>query len=163
MPRALSATITTELDHATPDHVRLVQIGFPGMTLRYSTHQELEWDGQTWYPLGIQIDSVSAEAASLVLRNEDNFVSALVLAAPLDEVPVVIYDWYNGDAEQIFYGTLDGAPLIDNPVRLSARGHRGAPTYPTQRIAAPDFAHITPAGTVIKWGDDQLVLEVQGQ
>jgi len=163
MPRQVSLTIATELDKPTPHHVRLLEIGFPGHTLRYSTHEQITWEDSLWHPLGVTIENVSATEATFALRNEDNSISALVLTLPLDEVPVRILDWYGGDAEQIHVGLLNGAPQIGNPVRLSSRGHRGAPMYPNERIAAPEFPHITPAGTVIRWGNDQLVLEVRGR
>lgn len=160
MPRTLHATIAAEITRATPHHLRLVELTFPNATLRFSTHEQVQWDGELWVP-GVTVESVSAAQASFSLRNEDSSISALVLTQPLDAVQVRILAWYAGEAEEIHVGVLDGAPQISDPVRLSSRGHRGVPMYPVDRISAPEFPRITPAGTVIRWGNDQLVLEVQ--
>lgn len=162
MPRALSATITAEIAKPAPDRAYLVEFGF-STVLRVASTQQIDWDDKTWYPLGIIVEPASLNECAFELRNHDNAVSALVLAQPLDAVEVRVFEWYDGDAVEIFTGTLDDAPEIGARVRLTARSHSGAPTYPTERIAAPVFNHITRAGTVVKWGNGTLELEAGPQ
>lgn len=160
MPRTVSVAVSTAVALPVTSPAYLVEIGF-ATTLRYATHRSVTWGGVAWAAAGIVVETVSAQEARLALANPDNAVSALVLGHSLADVPVQIYAYYGDDAELVFSGTLDEAPDIGPRVVLTARGFSGASSYPNLRIAAPQFNHITPAGTEIRWGNDVLILELQ--
>lgn len=161
MPRQVSATIQAATQQRVTDPWYLVELGFEP-PLRFSTHSQLDWDGRTWVPGGVDVESVSTTASRLVLDNADNSISALVLGAVLAEVPVKIYSCYDSNAALLHAGVMESVPPpIGRQVTVTTRGHQGAAMYPTERVSAPVFNHLTPTGTIIRWGDGELVLEAE--
>ncbi len=158
MSRALSAAIQVGVAEAVTNPLYLVEFGFDPV-LRYCTGQPREWDGQSWLGGGCTVNSVSAQAARLTLRNDDNSLSALILGNRLVDITCRIWQWYNDDALPVFVGRLDEAPTIGAQVVLTAKEHSGAAKYPDKRIDGSVCSRILPSGTVINWGNNTVTLE----
>ena len=159
MTRVVSATITTAIGKKITQPAYLVELHFSPV-MRFASHQQTTWNDEAWYT-GVSVGEVSAMEANFALRNVDNSLSALVLTQRTIDLRCKIYKYYEGDAELIFDGVLGQPSEIGPRIAFLARSHVDIGVFPDERIGPPLCNHITPAGTVIRWGNGTLELEAE--
>jgi len=158
--RVLTTVISTAIGQRITNPAYLIELGFTPI-MRCATHKQIVWDGEAWYAVGIEVQSVSAAEASFSLRNPDNAISALVLTQRTIDLRCRVFQMYDTDAELIFDGVLGQPTDIGSRVQFLARSHVDVGVFPDERIGPPLCNFITPAGTVIKWGSGTLELEAE--
>lgn len=157
--RTLTTTLVTKIGQRITMPAYLVEIGFSPV-MRFATHQQIEWNGEAWYT-GVEVHRVSAAEAQFALRNPDNSLSALVLTQRTIDLSCRIYQMYGDEATLLFDGILGQPTEIGERIEFAPRSHVDVGVFPDERIGAPMCNHITPAGTVIKWGSGTLTLEAE--
>lgn len=160
MARTLSATIQAAIGEHVTEPGFLVYVGL-GTPLRWSTRGEVTWDSETWYAAGLEINSVAPDKASISIRNDNGYGSALALDNQLRDVQFRIYAYYDGDAQEIFRGYGGGASISMDSVSINLYASRSDGTkVPKMRIANPLFTNLPVVGTTIRWGNDELKVTI---
>jgi hypothetical protein len=156
MPRPISTNIQTGVDAHITEPSYLIAIAFDP-PVYYSTMDAVVWDGKSWGSGGVRLEQLSERGGVLVLRNDNNLGSALVLNELTRDVEVDIYKYYNADAKWLYRLYMGGAEIGKFDVRVSLHGSRtGQRQAPRKRIIEPVFTNILAPGTTIKWGNDVL-------
>lgn len=159
MPRATSTEFNAGLDAHITEPAYLIEILYdPVMT--WTTGAEVTWDSKDWERVGASVPSVDDSGATIQIRNDNNSGSALVLNNTLRDVPVRIYLFYNGDAEEIFRGYCSDARVKKMFVTIECLPNLSQNALvPRRRVAAPTFNHLPKPGEVIRWGGEYYKVE----
>lgn len=159
MPRVISAPIQTGVDAAISEPSYLVEILLDA-PLHYSTMDAVTWNSINWLVNGVRLEGVSEDGGRLILRNDDNTGSALVLNNVTRDKEVRIYKYYNGDAKWLYQLYLSEADIGRDEVSIAMYASRNADSVaPRLRIIEPLFTNILKPGSFIRWGDERLRVE----
>lgn len=171
MARELTTALADALARAVTEPLYLVQIDLAGQSLRYSSAGAVSWLDQTWLPAGLRVEELRpAEAGGqegrLALANQDNVLSALLLAESLYDRRVRIWTlygrgpWDEEDAVLLFDGALDGARLDPYRAELDLVSQDAGTAYsPRLYVDPPLCRHLPAPGTVVAWEGERYVLE----
>lgn len=152
--RTLPGPMEAGLAEHIPFPVYLVEVLLTP-PLYWGTAEISSWNGNSWQPNAVVVESISETGAHLRLRNDNNSGSALVLNNTLRDVEFRIYLYYSGDAVEVFRGYGSDAAVAAMDVNISLIGHRAINALiPRKRLAGPTFTHLPKLGEVIEWGPD---------
>jgi hypothetical protein len=98
----------------------------------------------------------------LVLRNDDDTGSALVLNNVTRDKEVRIYKYYNGDAEWLYQLYMGETLLEKMGVKITLHDTKlGQTLAPRRRVIEPTFTRIIASGVILRWGDERLRVETR--
>lgn len=168
LPAAVVAE--TEIDFTRP--VYLVKLLFPSQTRFVSSNIQIDYNGDTYLEGQVSVGSFQWDAdgnqrGTIILSNEANSASALVLNGTVNDIEVEIFKTYliaaGGNTDPQFYvkGSLDGASVspkeaVINVVTTTA----GTAFVPTRyHTPAEGFNWLPVGGEVITWGEETFELK----
>ena len=142
----------------------LLELTLGSTALRFSTRGQIQWNGQTWdrdmIVENIREISGGGVLASAKLNDWDGDIAALMLAA---DPRGAVARLFVGNDDQ-FITRMDGelieveeiGPEIS--IAMSSAGRMLLET-PRIRLGPPFFDYVTPAGTIIDWNGERIILE----
>ena len=158
--RTVNATIQAGLDASVTVPVYLVECRMSPSTLYWSTGGALTWNSQSWQTAGLEVIRVNERGGSIRIRNDDNSGASLALNAGFRDIEFRVYQYYNGDAVEVFRGYGGKTTVSAMFVTIELHADRGANTkVPRTRIAPPTFTYLPKKGEVIQWGEITLKVE----
>jgi len=172
--RDLPADSLTEIAVDFTRPVYLVKMLFPSGTRYMSTGPQITFDSDIYIEGQISVETVAwnsdgGQSGTLVLSNENNAASALLLAGTINDIIVEVYKTYlkagggNTVPQMYITGSMDGAGIgasvsIINILSTTAK----TATIPNRYHTVSEGLNWLPIdGEVITWGDEVFVLQVQ--
>lgn len=169
--RTVSSALSTELGKSITEIGYLVQLGLSSVA-RWSNIGQVSWNSQTWFDRSFQVAGLDFNAdselkARLDIANHDGVAGALLLdpSESMYDLTVTIYQFARGalaidDVPLVATMAVDACRVTPERVTLDlTESNTDAQFSPRRRIAPPDFAFATPAGTVIAWGNEIYTVE----
>lgn len=173
--RPVAAATVTELAIDFTRPVYLVKMLFPDQTRYLSTGEQLIFNSDTYIEGQLSVASFNwnsdgGQTGRLILSNENNSASSLILNNTTNDVLVEIYITYlisgggNTDPEYYAVGSMDGAKLnakeaIIEVVGTTTKSSFVPLRYHTEREG---FNWLPSNGDLINWGDEVFVLQEEG-
>ena len=172
MAKDIPATIKSEIAKTTTRPGFLVYIGF-STPLRLCSWGSMSYSGYTWDKADVDVIDYSVDASgyrqlNVVLGNNDNTMSAIVLSEDLTNVAIKAWKVYfdsDGDPTDpylMFSGVANGVDLSPQTSVVLKAITRNAKTLfsPRKRVCKSSGFHYLPyPGQVIVWGSNSIVLE----
>ena len=160
----------TEIDFTRP--VYLVKMLFPAATRFVSTGPQITFDGDIYIEGQVSVGtfqwtSDGVQTGQLVLSNEANAASALILGSTTNDIPVEIYKTYliaaggNTTPELYVSGVMDGAKIEPSRARITVVSTTARQAFLPNRYhtVAEGFNWLPVDGEVISWGSEVFLLQ----
>ncbi|MGK2899732.1 MAG: hypothetical protein ACSLE9_13765, partial [Burkholderiaceae bacterium] len=119
--RTVPGAVTTNAAKTITSPTWLVAIHWPAPDYLYLTSRgpvPISFDGHDFDVLGVAVSNLSDNDATVVVRNYDNVITALVSAHGANDVPVSIYKYYETDGVLLMAGFLDGVRFQNHEARF---------------------------------------------
>lgn len=152
--------------------VFLVKMLIPGQSRFISTGPEITFGGDTYIEGQVSVGSFQwtsdgVQTGQIVLSNEANSASALVLGSTLNDIEVEIYKTYliNGGSNTapVLYvlGVMDGASIKPESAVVTVVSTTAREAFLPNRYhtAAEGFSWLPVDGEVLTWGTEIFKLE----
>lgn len=137
----------------------LLELDMLGTTIRFASNGETTYQGDN-YMDGLSVTSVSEAELRCKLPNHKHEGASLFLNAPVRNAPVRLYLLLDGVKRLKFAGVGDCLTSLTNDrADIRAIAIFGESRFPNVRIAPPLFNHITPAGSIIAFGGQEIEVE----
>lgn len=172
--RDLPAGVLTELAIDFTRPVYLVKMLFPAATTFMSTGPQITFSGDIYIEGQVSVGTVEwnsdgAQSGTLLLSNEGNAASALLLAGTINDIIVEVYKTYliaggGNTAPQLYIkGSMDGARIGASSSTISILSTTGKTAFVPNRYhtAAEGFNWLPIDGETIVWGEEVFVLQRQ--
>lgn len=160
--RTLSAPLLASIAEDITDPVWLAKIDFAGTIIRASSREEVTFQDELYFILGLEVRSLNRTSVTLVLPNEDRAISALAFQNAVQGNAVELFLTYGGEGIARFVGLLD-KPSISrdyNEVKLDAVSEYAVfARWPIDQVTDENFNHLPAPGTVLNFATVNLVLE----
>lgn len=157
--RTLSSALSTALAAPVQQPAILVEVGFSTPS-RWSSFATLAWNGYTWMKEAIEVQGLAVQAltvsGSLVIGNGDDVAAALVLNEGVADRPIRIWGYDAaatalGDVVLLADAVGAAATIATDAVTITLRAPNEFTLAPRTFVNyAAGFAHLLPAGTVLK-------------
>jgi len=164
------AATETAVDFTRP--VFLVKMLIPGQTRFVSTNMQITFEGNIYIEGQVTVQSFSwdtdgTQTGQILLSNEANAASALVLGATINDIEVEIYKTYlingGGNTHPSLYvrGVMDGADIGPDNTRITVVSTTARSAFLPNRYhtVAEGFNWLPIEGEVVQWGTEVFVLQ----
>ena len=170
--RTLPADSLTEIaiDFARP--VYLVKMLFPAGTVHVSTGPQITFDGDIYQEGQVSVgtfrwNSDGTQQGDIVLMNEGNSASALILGGTINDVIIEIYKTYliasGGNTTPVLYvrGSMNGSDVGPSESRVGVLATTGSTGFVPNRYftISQGFNWLPIEGEKITWGDEVFILQ----
>ena len=165
-----NAVTQTEIDFTRP--VYLVKMEFPAGTQYLSTGPQITFDSNVYQEGQVQVGSFrwnadGSQQGDIILFNENNAASALILNGTVNDVSIEIYKTYliagGGNSDPYLYvkGSMDGSNVEPDRAVVGVLSTSAQTGFLPNRYftAAEGFNWLPVSGEKITWGDEVFVLE----
>ena len=172
--RNLPADSLTEIAIDFTRPVYLVKMLFPDRTVYLSTGPQITFNSDIYLEGQVSVETVEwssdgSQSGTLVLLNEGNAASALMLAGTVNDVIVEVYQTYlkagGGNTVPQLYikGSMDGADIGASSSVVNIRSTTGQTAFVPNRYhtAAEGFNWLPIDGEIIIWGEEVFILQRQ--
>lgn len=172
--RNLPADALTEIAIDFTRPVYLVKMLLPTGTRYLSTGPQITFDSNLYIEGQVSVSTITwnsdgSQSGRLLLSNEANAASALLLAGTLNDVIVEIFKTYlisggGNTAPQLYIrGSMDGAVIGASSSRVNILSTTAQTAFVPNRYhtVAEGFNWLPIEGEVITWGDEVFLLQVQ--
>lgn len=170
--RTIAGDVTTEIagQHTLPYY--LVRMDFGSGTQYMSTGKQTTFDTNVYQEGAVRVGSFAWDAdagqrGNIFLLNELNSASAIVLNNQIADTPVRVYKTYDTGAGnttpvEVVRGYLEAANISPVEVTLTVFTSGAHTNLVPNEFHNQDngFNHLVAAGTVILWGGEKFLLEV---
>ncbi len=137
----------------------LFELDMLNTTIRFASNGSVQHQGHTYLD-GLSVQSVSDAELRCALPNHKRQGASLFLNNPVREQAVRLYVLINGVKTLKFSGIGDSLVKLTNArAEIRAVAIFGESKFPNAQIAPPVFNHITPAGTIVKFGSQTIEVE----
>jgi hypothetical protein len=170
--RDLPAGVLTEIEIDFTRPVFLVKMLFPAATRYVSTGPQITFDTNIYIEGQVTVKtfqwtSDGVQTGTIVLSNEANSASALILGSTINDVEVEIYKTYliaggGNTAPQLYVrGVMDGATIgpSDSKITVVSTTARAAFLPNRYHTAAEGFNWLPVDGEVISWGSEVFLMQ----
>ena len=166
----VDAVAETEIDFTRP--VFLVKMLFPSASRFVSTGPQITYDGDIYIAGQVSVKtfqwtSDGVQTGHIVLSNEANAASALILGSTVNDIAVEIYKTYliagGGNSTPVLYvsGVMDGATIgpSDSKITVVSTTARAAFLPNRYHTVAENFNWLPVDGEVISWGSEVFLMQ----
>ena len=170
--RYLPADSQTEIAIDFTRPVFLVAMLFPAAPRYMSSSEQITFDGNIYIEGQVAVDTFQwtadgVQTGTLILSNESNAASALVLGATVNDIPVEIFKTYliegGGNTEPVLFvrGVMDGANIEYDETSITVVSSTAQSAFLPNRYhtAAEGFSWLPVDGEVITWGTEIFLLQ----
>lgn len=165
-----SAVVQTAIDFTRP--VYLVKMLFPSATTYLSTGPQITYDGNVYQEGQVSVGGFrwnpdGSQQGDIVLSNENNAASALILNGTVNDVGIEIYKTYliapEGNTTPYLYvkGVMDGSDVTPRDAEVGVLSTNAQTGFLPQRYytIAEGFNWLPIEGEKITWGDEVFILQ----
>lgn len=170
--RDLTAGVLTELAIDFTRPVYLVKMLFPSATRYVSTGVQITFDSDIYIEGQVTVKtfqwtSDGVQTGSILLSNENDAASALVLGSTVNDIEIEIYKTYlingGGNTTPVLYvrGVMDGADIGAASTKITVVSTTARAAFLPNRYhtAAEGFSWLPVEGEVIMWGTEVFYLQ----
>ncbi len=165
--RTLSTAHSNALTGPVQRPAYLIQLNYSPIQ-RWSSHDTVSWDSQTWTKFDITVEGLQVQALSvrgtLVAGNADDVAGAFVIAQGIQDIPITIYGYdaaatSSGDVVLLASAVGGTAEVGLSEVRVSLRHRSEFQQSPRTYVnAANGFTVLQSPGTVIRVNGQDIKL-----
>jgi hypothetical protein len=174
-PRTLDAGNLTEIAIDFTRPVYLVKMLFPAGSVFMSTGPQITYSGDVYQEGQVSVGSFTwnsdgTQAGEVVLSNENNSASALILNGTVNDVEIEIYKTYliagGGNTTPVLFvkGSMDGSDVGASSSRVGVLATTAQTGFIPNRYftIAEGFNWLPVEGEKITWGDEVFILTEEG-
>lgn len=167
-----SDKVEIEIDFTRP--VYLVKMLFSTGTVHMSSGQQITFEGNIYIAGQVSVGTIRANASGqqsgdIVLSNENNSATALILGNSVNDVLIEIYQTYiisaggNTHPQMYLKGSMDGARVGPSSSRVRVLSTASETGFVPSRYytAAEGFNWLPIDGEIIIWNGEVFVLQAE--
>lgn len=165
-----NAVTETEIDFTRP--VYLVKMLFPGTPTYLSTGPQITYDSNVYQEGQVSVGSFrwnpdGSQQGNIVLSNENNAASALILNGTVNDIEIEIFKTYliagGGNSDPYLYvkGVMDGSDVGPDRAAVGILSTSAQTGFVPNRYytIAEGFNWLPIEGEKITWGDEVFILK----
>lgn len=170
--RALDAETQAEVAIDFTQPVYLVKMLFPAGDVYVSSGKQITFEGNIYIEGQVSVGTVRWDAngrqsGEIVLSNEDNAATALILGTSVNDIQIEIYQTYllpgggNTQPQTYLKGSMDGSKVgaSSSTVRVLSTASETGFVPNRYYTAAEGFSWLPIDGETIVWGGEVFVLQ----
>ena len=170
--RNLPGDVPAQLDIDYTRPVYLCELRFPAATIYLSTGPQIDFGGNTYQEGQVYVDTFrwnpdGSQAGEIILSNENNAASALILNGTVNDVEIIIYKTYlisgGGNTTPTVYvrGSMDGSEVGYDRSRIGVLSTSSQTGFIPNRYYTINegFNWLPVEGEKITWGDEVFILQ----
>lgn len=179
MTRTVSSQVSTEVVKPVTSPGYLVEIIFPDPVapLRVSSRGDTQWDGRFFRTYDFKVMGLDSTAQNsiqtgvVVFQDTDNSVGELVLAWGIGDREINVWEFYSdaalGTSDTVYLGQMRGADASGSEtmtVTINLIMNNMATLYSPRTYLTKEngFNFLAPAGQILQWGSEKLILQPDG-
>ncbi len=172
--RNLPSAVETELAIDFTRPVYLVKMLFTGSIVHVSSNIQIVFDSDTYIEGQVAVGSFTwnangAQQGRIILSNEGNSASALILGGTINDVPIEIYKTYlisggGNTAPQLWVkGVMNGSKVGASRSSIDVLSTTASTSFIPSRYHTVAEGHnwLPVDGEVITWGEELFLLRAQ--